>query len=192
MTLEEIKHDCPNVDISNKAFKLIIEFKKIETEKQRVQLIEQVKNYSLVDEENSRHLWILLAEMNDSSWRCIEVGSSNDIKGEICSDIDCMAHNRSDTSKGGFLHKGKEIYKAYTYADKVSCKYRYINENFDHFMWFEVEIDKFLEGINTGIHDRVSYAEVKCAVDYKALLWNPVSKEWTILKEVYPNEYNGG
>ena len=185
MTLEDIKRDCPSVDISNKAFKPNIEFKKIETAEQREQLKKQVRNYSLVEDLERRHLWVLLAEMDDNLWRCIEVGSSNDIKGEICSDIDCMAQPKiTEISKGGFLHKGKEIYDAYTYADKVSCKYRYINDTFDHFMWIEVEIDKFLAGIDTGIQDKVSFAEVKCAVDYKALLWNPVSKEWTILKEV--------
>ena len=199
MTLEDIKKECPRVDVANEAFVPIIkEFKSIKTKDQKDDLINQVKDYSLLednvtaDNRTLKHVWALFGKIDKDTWICIEVGSSKDIKSEICSNLDSMYVTEvSNTYKYSFFHTNKSIYNALSYADKVSCKYRHINHLFNNFKWVEIDVNKYLEKIDTKDYDRDSYAEVKCAVDYRALMWNPAPRtdEWDVLRDEYSVEY---
>ena len=102
-----------------------------------------------------------------------------------------MVSKPGELEKTGEFYEDLAIFCMPTYSDKVSCKYRKINELFDYFMWVEINIDEYLRGFD-GKRYKVNYAEVKYAFENKALLWNPAPKSRTNReKKILKNFYRG-
>ncbi|MCH5345434.1 MAG: hypothetical protein J1E64_15545 [Acetatifactor sp.] len=136
-----------------------------------------------------RGLWAIFGKGKGiDNWTCLHVGSSKDIKSELLEIFKLMISEPKEKKKSTTFHK--EVYDFWTYMDKTSQKYRSMYNLCKKFVVFEIDIHKYLEGIDTGKYGRVEYAEVKFAYETKALYWNPApamngNKE----KEIYKNEF---
>ena len=134
-----------------------------------------------------RGLWAIFGKGNGiDNWTCLHVGSSKNIKSELLKIFTLMISEPEKKEESTTFHK--DVYDFCTHMDKKSQKYRSMYNLCEKFDIFEIDVHKYLEGIDTGEHDRVEYAEVKFAYETKALYWNPApamngNKE----KEIYKN-----
>lgn len=204
ITIEKVKEICTKINVEEllkdeQKFSHICKFKSIADSKEITRIKNEVKLHKLYkySEDNQKHLWAFYGHIEDDNcdnWICIEVGSSDDILGEICGIVKLMYEPSCDIDKKSVLHDGVVIYKSKSYTDKICYKYRYMNELFDEFWWVEINVDKYQDGNDNG-YNKTNFAEVAYAYNNKALIWNPApaatdrknrrNQEKQILKEKY-------
>ena len=201
VTLNKVKELCQLVDIQELlkekdiisdicSFERIVERSEIKSCQKKV----KEHKFFKYNDNNQKHLWAFYGYVGADKWACIEVGSSDDILGEICSIIKLMYEPSCDIEKKSVLHDGVVIYKSKSYTDKICYKYRYMNKLFEKFWWVEINVDKY-QGDNDKKYNKTDYAEVTYAYKSKALIWNPApammdrrnrkNQEKQILREKY-------
>lgn len=122
--------------------------------------------------ENKTGVWALFGKKEDGdAWRCIEVGSSRNIKKEIIGDLKLMISKIEVVSKSSAFHNN--VFEALAYADRQSFKYRKIYEMYDDFYWSEIDIEKYISGKDLNNYAKINFTEVSFAYETQALFWNP-------------------
>lgn len=143
-------------------------------------------------ESQTKRLWAMLGHIKKENVVCLNVGSSYNINIEICDIIDSMFSEVTTIYKDSVFYKGLNIYTYTGYNTKECVKYRRMRALFKEFTFIEIDVSKYLKGIDIGEYPAINYAEVKFAYEHKALLWNPapvdnrpgsINKEREILKE---------
>lgn len=132
-------------------------------------------------------MWALLGtiEQSKDKWICLQVASSVDICNEIVSDIECMTPITPQDKKTWKSQFHRDGVFDVIYGLDVRCqKYRNICERFDYFCIVLIDHKEYLKGIDTTGYDPMKYAEVKFAYDTQAFYWNPIKKEFDILKRL--------
>ena len=134
VTLNKVKELCQLVDIQEllkekDIISDICSFERIVERSEIKSCQKKVKEHKLFkyNDNNQKHLWAFYGYVGADKWACIEVGSSDDILGEICSIIKLMYEPSCDIEKKSVLHDGVVIYKSKSYTDKICYKYRYIS-----------------------------------------------------------------
>lgn len=180
-----------------KYLKIICQFSK----NKQSDIFGQIGDYIFINpNQEFKRLWALFGKpvvegIENKSWVCLEVGSSKDIKKEIRSDLNSMFAVSKNVKKGSAFFQN--LFEFDTYKDRTSLKYKKIYNICSDFIIYEVDINEFTNNIDTGNYPVDNYAEVKFAIDYKALFWNPSpavygNKEMEILNEFCyqrPTEY---
>lgn len=185
----EIKKDCPGINIDTKNYlQRICSFEKNSINDAIMQVKEHYKHLDL-----GRKLWGLFGrDRKDDEWVCLEVGSSNDIKSEIVANLRLMLNTREQVWKCSEFHRDRQLFEFWTYSDRQSYKYRKISQICKEFRWCEIDIDKYLKDDKEYPNNIINYAEVKYALETKALFWNPApatngNKEKEILNHLRNN-----
>lgn len=177
--IDEVKKLCPVINVEEllkdvQKFSRICEFNSITNRNEIRSIQKEVKDHKLFNysEDNQKHLWAFYGYAENDNWICIEVGSSDNILGEICGIVKLMYEASCDVDKKSVLHKDVVIYKSKSYTDKTSFKYRYMNKLFDKFCLIEINVDNYQDGNDKG-YNKTDFAEVTYAVNNNALIWNP-------------------
>ena len=136
------------------------------------------------EEKKEIGLWALLGKTDSKAkkWICIEVGHSEDIRGELRKDIRAMFLEPELFSPNTEFHKN--VYSYLLHMEKINFKYREINRRFARFKLIQIRIDDYLEDKEkiikqSGIsfpkrkEEKAQLAEVLFAYKTQALFWNP-------------------
>ena len=117
VTLNKVKELCQLVDIQEllkekDIISDICSFERIVERSEIKSCQKKVKEHKLFkyNDNNQKHLWAFYGYVGADKWACIEVGSSDDILGEICSIIKfCLLYTSKHECPGvegdGYFHQ---------------------------------------------------------------------------------------
>lgn len=151
-------------------------------------VFESIKNYNTLY-KTDKGLWTIFGKGKGiDNWTCLEIGSSKDIKSEIRQMLNLMISKSERQDVKTTFHE--KVYSFCTYKDKKSIKYQSMYRLCKEFVVYEIDVPKYLNGIDAGKYNEVEYAEVKFACETEALYWNPAlaangNKEREILSNIF-------
>lgn len=93
---------------------------------------ENMKNYK------SYGVWTLLGRKNKQSWKCLQVGQSNNIGSEILSDVECLSGKRKIVQGRKYINQFGNVVEGYTYDVFLTTReqiYEKIGQEYNKFIF---------------------------------------------------------
>ncbi len=185
--IKNIEEWCKN----KKYIKKICSFNKKMNNESMDQVYKNIKQYKL-EKKTEKGLWAILGK-KDEIYKCLNVGSSDNINKELKDILDLMRLEPKKISVNTTFTENAFCYEIG--KDKTSEKYRAIYREYNDFAFLNIIVDIFAK--ERGEYDSVNFAEVKFAFLTRALLWNPApstysngkqNKEREIYQKIKNNE----
>lgn len=110
---------------------------------QSLRLFDEIDKFQDVTDESikdymSYGVWVLFGYKESESWKCLQVGQSNNIGIEILSDINCISGNIEIDTKRQYVNQFGEIVEGYEYHIYLTPReqiYRQIGTEYNGFIF---------------------------------------------------------